>query len=72
MEYGSHKNLPHYAVVGTPTDFYVFVQTSKNNFGWSKWYKGKEAFNHYNNLRLIYKNKQKFIEKVIELYNLNS
>ena len=34
--------LPHYSIIGTPADFYLFRRLSKNEFGqFSGWIKGQ-------------------------------
>jgi hypothetical protein len=44
---GDYKNLPHYAIIGNPSDFYIFRQLNKKDFGqFSGWVKGQSSLWH--------------------------
>lgn len=66
LSIGNHKKLPHYSVIGTGTEFYVWIETSDNNRGSaSKWVVGREAFQYMLKLKKLYKkDKNSFIELV--------
>ncbi|UUZ75466.1 hypothetical protein LP414_27510 [Polaromonas sp. P1(28)-13] len=40
-EIGSHDNLPHYAAIGSPADFYVWTNHGERSGKSSTWIKGK-------------------------------
>ena len=50
MEIGTYDRLPHYSVVGSATNFYVWVNEDGRGSA-SKWIKGAEAFSLYNKMR---------------------
>lgn len=65
-EVGDWNNLPHYCAVGKPCDFYVYI--NEDGFGKSSnWIKGNEAFDLWNDLRLI-KKKQDIANKIKSIY----
>ena len=78
LEIGAWDNLPHYAVVGSPTSFYVWINLKggapcwyvSGSSGSSGWISGKAAFKHHNKLReYIDKGmKQEFINLIIQLH----
>lgn len=76
LEIGKYNNLPHYAVIGEPTDFYVWINTGESlhsyqagKAGASGWIKGNEAFREYNKLRQLYKkDKTAFIDAIVQLH----
>jgi len=70
MKYGSYDKLPHYAVVGHATNFYLWINEDGNGSS-SHWIRGVEAFAEYNNLRNNYKNKRKWIGIVKRLWIAN-
>lgn len=49
LEVGAWNKLPHYVVVGSPLNFYVWVAegTEASN---TSWFKGSKAFSAYNKL----------------------
>lgn len=41
---GTYKKLPHYSIIGNPSDFYIFRRLNKDEFGqFSGWVKGQSA-----------------------------
>jgi len=68
MEVGAWNKLPHYAVVGDPQRFYVWVNESGHGRS-SKWICGKQAFDLYSELRAI-KDKKKLADKIREIFSL--
>lgn len=52
LEVGGYNKLPHYAVVGRPVEFYVWVNEGSSPYSGriSKWYKGAEAFSHWHKM----------------------
>lgn len=64
MEVGRWNKLPHYAVHGTKTDFYVWINEDGKGSG-SKWIKGREAFDLWGKFsKLSTKDKNGFIALV--------
>lgn len=60
LSIGDYKTFPYYAVIGTPTDFYIWIKLKKDpGWGWyvggsqgaSGWIKGQEAFKYYNKMK---------------------
>ena len=70
MECGKWNKLPHYVVVGRPTDFYVWVNEDGHGEA-SKWLKGSSAFSDYLKLQILYKNKDEFCSMVKRLFEEN-
>lgn len=71
METGSYNKLPHYAVIGEPQNFYVWVNEDGRGSA-SSWLKGKAFFNEYHNLKkILKKNKDEFKKRVIKLHEEN-
>ena len=69
FEYGAWNKLPHYAMIGTATSFYVWINDGINATS-SKWIKGRIAFEEYNKLVNLHgKDKQQFITKIQELHS---
>jgi hypothetical protein len=78
LEVGSWDKLPHYAVVGTPVNFYVWVCTEKPPYGdvdqgASEWITGLEAFTAHAKLRQMAAKgrREEFITLVKELHKSN-
>ena len=68
LEVGKWNKLPHYAVIGNPQDFYVWVNEDKfgSNSGWIK---GAKAFEAYNKLANLHKkDRVGFVTMVKALY----
>lgn len=76
---GNYRTFPYYAVIGTPTGFYVWIQLHRNQ-GWN-WYKageqgacdwvvGADAFQKYNKLKeLLGKgDKKAFIGMMVDIH----
>lgn len=71
MKVGDYNKLPHYAVVGNSTEFYVWVNEDGKGDN-SSWVRGSEAFKKWHKLKHYRaKDKQKFIAflKMIYLHN---
>lgn len=69
IEYGSYKKLPHYELIGSRNDFYVWINEDGKGSA-SKWIKGKVAFTMYNKIKSE-KNQNKAIEMIKDLYLKN-
>ena len=50
LEVGAYNKLPHYAVIGEPVDFYIWINEDGRGDA-SQWIKGNAAFNLYYKLR---------------------
>lgn len=61
-EVGAWNKLPHYAIVGQPQDFYVWVNDGGTCCS-SNWIKGNEAFRLYHELTRI-KDKDEFVKRI--------
>ena len=67
FEVGGNNNLPHYAVIGSPHQFYLWVNECGDS-RCSEWLTGKNAFRIYHNLLKIHKkNKTLFCNEVKKL-----
>lgn len=66
LEVGAWNKLPHYSVVGRPTEFYVWVNENGHGSN-SVWIKGAEAFTIYNKLRNL--DKKALVVKIKELHS---
>lgn len=62
LEVGTYKSPSHYAVIGRPTDFYIWIRETGDHGSASKWIIGKEAFEIYNCFKGFAKDKKGFIE----------
>jgi hypothetical protein len=72
MEFGRYDKLPHYAVHGDATNFYVWVNEDGKGSS-SKWIKGSVAFELYNVLRNFHKiDKQMFCDTVKSIHTTYS
>lgn len=75
MNVGAYNKLPHYAIVGSATEFYVWCQEDKNALGYmcnSEWIRGRDAFDTYHRLeKLFKKNKPGFISLLKTTFELN-
>jgi hypothetical protein len=61
LEVGSYKTPSHYAIIGSPVDFYIWVREEGDKCGsHSKWFIGMEAFDLYSKFRRL--DKKSFIE----------
>ena len=69
LEIGSYKKIPHYAIIGDPTDFYVWINEDGNGQS-SEWIKGKANL-HHELARLHRKKKQDFIDKLKSTFEKN-
>ncbi len=70
MEHGTHNKLPHYSVVGSSVNFYVWVNEDGRGSS-STWIKGRADLWH--KLQRLYKKDRKaFIIFLKEQYNANS
>ena len=75
LEMGAHNKLPHYAVIGTPIDFYVWVNEhgtevvmERASQGSSDWIRGSTAFSLYHDLkRKLKADKPEFVKLVKQL-----
>ena len=70
MEVGRYNRLPHYAVVGEPADFYVWVNETGEPFvhklqGHSHWIKGRSDI--YFKLKRSLRDKEEFTKQIKEL-----
>lgn len=63
LEVGRWDKLPHYAVIGKPTEMYLWVNEDGIGSA-SNWIKGKESFELYHELRQMVKDKSKFIQAI--------
>lgn len=61
LELGNPFNLPHYSIIGMPTDFYIWINEDGRGDA-SSWIKGTVAFNLYYKLKRA--NKEEFISLV--------
>jgi hypothetical protein len=70
LEYGSWDKRPHYAVVGSNADFYVYFSERKGA-KWSGWVKGRDATKYYEQFRKLRKedNKEEFIKLMEEIFD---
>jgi hypothetical protein len=78
IEVGSWDKLPHYAVVGRPVNFYVWICLSKPHHfdraqGASEWISGAGAFAAHTKLRNLAAKgrKSEFIDMIKELHKSN-
>lgn len=64
LSVGSYKNLPHYSVIGSASNFYYWI--NEDGLGkYSSWFKGKEAFKQYQKLTQLHtKNKKVFCDEI--------
>lgn len=69
LEVGSYKTPCHYAVIGEPTDFYIWVREHSRYGSNSKWFIGIEAFELYNRFRQL--KKKEFVELVRAIHTLH-
>ena len=68
IEIGAYNKLPHYAVIGPPTAFYVWVNEDGRGVS-SNWITGSNAFNKWHLLkRYKAKDKAKFVSCLKELF----
>jgi hypothetical protein len=68
MEVGALNKLPHYSVIGTRVDFYVWVNEDGKGLA-SKRIKGNYAFTLFNELtNLFKKDKNQFIQRIKQEY----
>lgn len=69
LSIGRWDKLPHYNVVGRPTDFYIWInENEKTRSKTSKWIRGK--VNLYSELSVLHKkDKKEFIKKLYEIYS---
>ncbi len=64
MNIGAWNKLPHYSVIGTRTDFYLWVNEDGKGLA-SKWIKGNYAFALFNELtNLFKKDKNQFVRRL--------
>lgn len=70
IEVGAWNKLPHYAVIGHPQRFYVWVNEGNGNAFTcsSDWIKGKAAFELFHELKQI-KDKKVLVARIKEIYN---
>lgn len=69
MQIGKWNKLPHYSIVGQPSDFYIWIDKDGRG-GNTKWIKGKEAFGIWNRLKKLHKkDKSGFIELAEKVYD---
>jgi hypothetical protein len=75
MSVGAYNKLPHYAVVGSPTEFYVWCQQDKSTPGHmcnSEWIRGRDAFDTFHKLeKLFKKDKPQFTALLKSTFNAN-
>ena len=78
LEVGKWDKLPHFAVIGEPTSFYVWINHGNATAldpaqGASAWLQGREAFDAYYKLKHFCEKKKvnKFIALVEELHKSN-
>ena len=65
---GAYNKLPHYAVIGTAVEFYIW-QNEDGSGSASNWIKGAKAFELWHKLnKYIKKDKTKFVSHVKELH----
>ena len=65
LEVGSCNNLPHCALIGQMSDFYLWVDDGGSNWSSSQWIKGRKANKMFHELKkLIEKDKKEFCEKL--------
>ena len=71
LEVGSWNKLPHYAVVGRPTDFYLFHRPDAFTAKHTVWITGTEAFELHAKFKaaLQKRNKTEFISMFNEEFN---
>lgn len=70
LEIGAWNKLPHFAVVGSPVEFYIWINTGRQGGsayvpgiqGACGWIRGKYAFELYNKLSVARKDRCKFIQ----------
>lgn len=68
LEVGRYNQLPHYAVIGAPQEFYLWVNEDGHG-GNSPWQTGPEAFALFHRLRALQaKDKAAFATEVRRLY----
>lgn len=68
LEVGAYNKLPHYAVIGEPCAFYVWVNEDGHGT-YSNWVKGVGAFNTYHKLSKL--SKARFVSEVKAILKLN-
>ena len=68
LEVGAWNKLPHYAVIGEPVEFYVWVNEDDRGLA-SNWIKGREAFDLY--FKLKSSNKSEFIKLIKKIAEEN-
>jgi hypothetical protein len=70
LEVGSWNSLPHYAVVGRATDFYLFYRPDPFTAKTTVWITGKEAFELHAKFKAAkVKSKAEFISLFEEQFN---
>jgi len=72
MEVGAYNKLPHYAVIGTPIDFYIWKNEEGSGTA-SQWIQGASAFEAWHKLcHYKVKNKTEFVRylKVLHMNNI--
>ena len=73
LEVGTYQTDNHYAVIGEPTNFYVWVREGKSaqmvrGQGWSGWITGSKGFAIYNRLRTLHrKDRDGFVQLIKQL-----
>ena len=69
LELGSHNKLPHYSVIGDPTDFYVWINEDGRGQS-SDWVKGQAGLYHELS-KLRDKKNPEFIQKLKSVFESN-
>jgi hypothetical protein len=71
LEVGSYSSPQNYSVIGDPTNFYIWHKLPNAKGGASDWFKGSDAFRHFNKMRellLINKDEEAFISYLSDLF----
>jgi hypothetical protein len=71
LEVGGYNKPFHYAVIGTPSEYYIWYKAPNMKGQNSEWFKGTQAFKHFNKMREILdvnKNKDAFVSYLVSLY----
>jgi hypothetical protein len=73
LHVGAWNDLPHFACVGEPTKFYVYLTNKEYPKGQhSTWFKGSQYFSTYQKLKHLHKKDKKgFCVMISELLNEN-
>lgn len=74
LEVGSYSSLYHFAVIGTPVEYYLWYKPGGAKGVSSEWFKGREAFLHFNKMRELLntnKNPESFSSYLSDLYHTN-